>query len=45
MLESGEYKINVAADNLEAARADKNGFHGKFPGLVGVDFPIDTEGW
>lgn len=45
MLESGEDKIEVAADHLKAAAADKNGFHGKFPDLVGVDFPIDTEEW
>ena len=43
MIDSGNEKIEIAADNLKAGELESEKFHGKFPGLIGVDFPIRFE--
>lgn len=43
MVDSGNEKIDIAADNFEAGERESGKFHGKFPELIGVDFPIRFE--
>jgi len=44
MIETGLEKIEIAHENLLRGESRPAEFHGKFPGLVSVDFPVKFEG-